>query len=73
MYVCDLSIKKYGRIIPFVQYYVMYDLQWRLIPKISENLSEIQKKEYIDIIIQLLQKIDDQIIINILETMQWPY
>ena len=63
MYVFELSKKKYGKIIPFVQYYVMYDLQWRLMTRIPEWFTEEQKEDYINTIKDLLRNIDDNIIL----------
>ena len=58
----NISIKKYGRIIPYIQYLIMYDLQWRIKPVLSENLEDTFKNNYINRIIELLQKIEDHII-----------
>lgn len=61
-YLYELSRKKYGKVIPFVQYFIMYDLQWRLKTPLSDNLTEEQKKEYVITIKNLLKEIDDRII-----------
>ena len=63
-YVFDLSKKKYGYVIPFCQYYVMYDLQWRLIKESIHVLNDEQEKRYLEIIKELLQDIDDEIIMK---------
>lgn len=61
-YLYELSRKKYGKVIPFIQYFIMYDLQWRIKTPLSDNLTEEQKREYIIIIKNLLKEIDDRII-----------
>ena len=58
------SIKKYGRIIPYIQYLVMYDLQWRIKQEIPEFLGENVKNQYISDIIELLSNIEDYVICN---------
>lgn len=60
-YLFDLSKKKYGKIIKYIQYLVMYDVQWRLKEKI-QLLNDKEKKEYISIITKLLKQIDEEII-----------
>lgn len=57
--------KKYKQILPFIQYTIMYDLQWRLKCRI-ENISLTKKEigEYINSIKYLLKKIDDNIILG---------
>ena len=58
----ELSIKKNGTIIPYIQYLIMYDLQWRIKGIIPDTLETSIKEQYIKEIISLLQKIDDYII-----------
>ena len=57
------SLKKYGKVIPYVQHFIMYELQWRLKTKISEKLTEKQKKEYVEKIANYLKLMDDEVII----------
>ena len=61
----NLSKKKYGYVLPYVQYVVMYDLQWRiknvLIKGILSN-SEINK--YKNEIHSILQFVEDNVILN---------
>jgi len=60
----EMSLKMYGTIVPYIQYCVMYDLQWRIkntaIPKI---LSSEELNEYVEAIKDLLKKINTEIII----------
>ena len=58
------SENKYGKVIPYFQYQIMYDLQWRLKTPIGENLSIEEKQRYIDNIKDLLAKIDNNIILE---------
>lgn len=61
-YVMEASKQKFGYVIPYIQFYVMYDLQWRLKGVVSSDLTEEEQKKYKSIIIDLLQEIDDYII-----------
>ncbi|WP_434797694.1 bifunctional glycosyltransferase/CDP-glycerol:glycerophosphate glycerophosphotransferase [Terrisporobacter vanillatitrophus] len=58
------SIEKYGVVIPYIQYQIMYDLQWRLKINISDIIGEATKNEYIENIKWLLSYIEDHIICN---------
>lgn len=60
----EYSKKVYGKVIPYYQYQIMYDLQWRLSMPISASLTEDEKKRYIYGIKELLQDIDDNIILE---------
>lgn len=54
------SKKKFGRIIEYIQYLIMYELQWRLSEK---NVSdEVKKNSYVKSIQELVKCIDDEII-----------
>ncbi|PFP24262.1 poly(glucosyl N-acetylgalactosamine 1-phosphate) glucosyltransferase [Bacillus sp. AFS073361] len=61
-FVMEYSKQKFGYVIPYIQFYVMYDLQWRLKGVVSSELTEEEQREYKSIIIDLLQNIDDYII-----------
>lgn len=63
-YVKDYSIQKFGRVIPYIQFYIMYDLQWRIKGQVSEQLTEEELKEYKNSIIELIKYIDDDIIME---------
>lgn len=58
------SINKYGRVLEFIQYTVMYDLRWRMDKNIKGMLSQKKLEEYKDIINKSLQYIDDRIILQ---------
>ena len=60
----EISKTKFGEIIPYVQYIVMYDIQWRLKKTNFDAINYQEKEEYIKTIIYLLKNIDDYIIIK---------
>ena len=57
-----LSREKYGVVIPYIQYVLMYDLQWRVKTPISKKLSSEIKTKYINNLQQILEVIEDYII-----------
>lgn len=63
-YLCDLSIKKFGKVIPYIQYFLVYDLQWRLFIEKTSCLDDKKIKKYISKLRELLDYVDDKIIIN---------
>lgn len=62
----ETARQKYGRIPYFVQYNVMYDLQSRFgVPEIPESvLSPDEHQEFLSLLRELLQSIDDKIILE---------
>lgn len=61
----SLAKKKFGDIPLYIQYVLMYDLQWRIKSNIPDNvLSENEKRKYIEHIKKLLQVIDIDVINN---------
>lgn len=60
----DLSKEKYGKIIKYIQYYILYDYKWRFLEDDYGVLNEKQKKSYFNISKKLLNEIDDDVIIN---------
>ena len=58
------SIEKYGKVINYFQYQIMYDLQWRLKVDVSKYLNQEKKEKYIKEIVRLLSYIDDEIIMQ---------
>lgn len=57
-----LSRARYGHVLPFIQYVVMYDLQWRIRAKEPEMLDKEQLEEYKNVLVDLLKDIEDHII-----------
>ncbi|MCC8073200.1 MAG: glycosyltransferase family 2 protein, partial [Clostridiales bacterium] len=58
----DFSMQKYDEVIPYIQYVIMYDLQWRIKQVIPDILTNEEKENYKNSIIEILQYIDDHII-----------
>lgn len=62
-YMLELSKEKFGTVIPYVQYVLMYDISWRVKAKVPEGLlTEAEYKAYYDTLVAILQQIDDKII-----------
>ena len=61
-YLFDYSTKLYGHIMAFIQYAVMYDLQWRVRDSLNGILEPEQSNQYCNMIRHLLRQIDDTII-----------
>ncbi|MBR3225695.1 MAG: CDP-glycerol glycerophosphotransferase family protein [Atopobiaceae bacterium] len=59
----DLSRERFGKVIPYIQYCVMYDIQWRLKVRVSPLVDEQVARDYKQTLVELLQDIDDQIIV----------
>lgn len=57
------SQEKYRTIIPYIQYVIMYDIQWRLKETIPERLDYL-KDDYFKRIKALLNQIEDKIILE---------
>lgn len=59
----EISKKRYGKILPYIQFIVMYDIQWRLKQEgMPDSLSKMEKTQYVESIKSLLGQIDDSII-----------
>lgn len=58
------STDKYGRVFEFIQYMVMYDIQWRLQKPVFELLDEEHFSKYKEMIVEELKQIDDRIILQ---------
>lgn len=58
------SIDKYGKVIPYIQYQIMYDIRIKLKREMPTDIDETERKEYVKKIKQILQNIDDSIIME---------
>lgn len=59
----ELAKKKKGYLPKFVQYYCIYDLQWRFMQEVpSEVLTKEEKREYFELCQQVVQHIDNDIV-----------
>lgn len=63
-YLIELSKEMFGEVIPYVQFFVMYDLQWRLKYGIRADMDAETKAKYLAIVKELLQNVDDSIILE---------
>ena len=60
--IIDQSLKKYGRVLEYVQYMVMYDLQWRMQKPVQQYLEGEEYDRYRRLIMDILSYIEDRII-----------
>lgn len=60
----EISREKFGIVIPYIQYCVMYDLQWRIKDRLRHPLNDKQLADYKERIVDLLHSIDDGIIVS---------
>ena len=63
-YVFDQSIKKFGKVIRYAQYYVMYDYQYRFKEQIPDCISDDVRKRYFKITHELFKYIEDEVILK---------
>ena len=59
-----ISYDSYHKIVPFIQYYVAYDILFRIISSAYKYLTLSKYIKYIQIIINLLKRIDDKYILE---------
>lgn len=57
-----LSRRRYGNVIPSVQYTTMHELRWRLMSGPADVLDEAGLQRYRELLMQLLQPLDDTVI-----------
>lgn len=63
-YLFNFSKEKFGYVLPYVQFYFVYDLQWRIREIIPNSISTKIINNYKTIIKELLQDVDDYIIMQ---------
>ena len=62
----NLSIEKYGKVVNFIQYLIVYDIQWMfLVENISEILTIDEIREVYSTIQEILSHLDDEIILSL--------
>lgn len=65
IYFYDLSLKKYRKVIPYVQHLIMNAIKYRVKEDIPKGLmTKKQKDEYIYGIIDLIKRTDDNVLVN---------
>ncbi len=60
----ELSKKKFGRVIEYIQYLVCYELSWRIIFNTKFEMSKKDRKFYSDTLIDLIKEMDEELIAN---------
>lgn len=63
-YLFELSKKKFGRVIEYIQFLVGYEFNWRIVYNKKFEMSEKDRKAYTKIMTELAKEIDDEIILN---------
>jgi CDP-glycerol glycerophosphotransferase (TagB/SpsB family)/glycosyltransferase involved in cell wall biosynthesis len=64
-FLVDYSIEKYGKVILYVQYFLLYDLKSRLFSKPPIGvLTDEDSREYYDNLINLLRQVEDHLILE---------
>lgn len=63
-FIRDLSMEKFGRLIPYVQWCLTSGLKYRVIRSIPNTFTEGEKSEYVQKVISLIGQIDDGILLN---------
>lgn len=61
-YLRDLSVEKYGYVIPYVQYALLNALKYRVRAAVPESIPRKIREPYIKIVSDLLTQIDDDVI-----------
>lgn len=61
----ELSKEKYGRVLPYLQFSVMFDVQYRFEERLPASMSDEDMKEYEDILRKLLMDVDDSTIFGL--------
>lgn len=62
----DMSLKTYKEVPKFIQYMILYEIQWRIYKNIliDEVLNQRKKEIYRGLIVDILKNINDELIIN---------
>ena len=63
-YLIQLSMELYNIILPFIQYYIAYDILFRLESPSFNYLDSYDYKKYCELIDSILKKIDDKYILE---------
>ena len=63
-YLFDLSKKKFGRVIEYIQYLVGYELSWRIPFNTKFEMSDSDRKKYGKLLSDLVKEMDDEVILS---------
>ena len=56
---CNKSVDKYGKVLPFIQYVILYDMRWRHYnKKMMDVLTEEEKKQHLELMHQVMSNVD---------------
>lgn len=61
-FLIELSNKNFGKVIPFLQYFLMYESQWRIKSGIAASLNSEEKEQYNKDLRYIISLIDDEVI-----------
>lgn len=65
MRLLEMSREKFGKVIDYIGYLVMYDTKWRLRASIPEGiLTQEEQRRYKDNLVKILSQIDDKLIME---------
>lgn len=60
---CNKAVEKYGKVLPFIQYVILYDMRWRHYnKKMMAVLTDEEKKQHIDIMHEVMSQVDTETI-----------
>ncbi|MBR6949152.1 MAG: CDP-glycerol glycerophosphotransferase family protein [Bacilli bacterium] len=63
-YLIDLSKKKFGRVIEYIQYLICYELSWRVPFNTKYDMAEKDRKKYSELLIGIINNMDDEVILS---------
>ena len=63
-YLCDLSIKKYKKVIKYIEYLLSYELSFRMNYEKNSNLTPKERKEYAKTLDEIVEVLEEDIIID---------
>ena len=59
----EASLTRYGYVLKFIQHTIMYDIQWRLLERRLDILSDKKREQYSSLLQDYISLIDDEIIL----------
>lgn len=63
-HITELSKKQYGYVLKYIQQILVYELHWRMLVPIADNINAEDRKFYLDTLRKILKDIDDKLIID---------
>lgn len=69
---CAKSLEKHGRILPFIQHVILYDMRWRFNRNnVRSLLSEEERRQYIETLHQIVKDFDPAVIRDVKDIDQY--